>query len=186
MVFLTHIFRIYLLITSILSLVSLPIAGDSFYSIAQKKGYKHPWICFLPFVCFYPFFTFFNGEFKLFGFIKVKNRKAVAIYYISSSVALAFLCLLGKILLFTASGPITLYANIHFISLILFVIQFIVFRTKAYYDFFIVCQMRDTSFSLALLSVFFPLVFPITVVYLNKNGRLDLLEKTSPATNQIS
>ena len=87
---------------------------------------------------------------------------------------------------FTGSGPITLYANIHFISLIVFIVQFIIFRTRAYFDLFMVCEMEDVALPLALLSVLFPLVLPVIIHYLEKNGRLGLLNKTSPATNQIS
>ncbi len=187
MAYIIYILHLYLILTFILSLVSLPMAmaEKTFYNILKDK----PW-SYIPFLCFYPFFTIVNREFKLFGLIKIKSRKAVAIYYLISSFILALLCIWSKGMInataFTGSGPITLYANIHFISLILFIIQFITFRTKAHVDLFMVCEMADAALPLALLSVLFPLVLPVIIHYLEKNGRLGLLEKTSPATNQFS
>lgn len=187
MAYIIYILRLYLVLTFLLSLVSLPMAmaERTFYNILKSK----PW-SYIPFLCFYPFFTIVKREFKLFGLIKIKSRKVVAIYYLISSVILALLCIWGKGMInataFTGSGPITLYANIHFISLIVFIVQFIIFRTKAYFDLFMVCEMEDVSLPLALLSVLFPLVLPVIIHYLEKNGRLGLLNKTSPATNQIS
>lgn len=187
MSYVIYIFRVYFIITFILSLVSLPMLGELFYNVSIKKGYKLSWFSYLPGLCFYPLFIIVNRDFKLFGFIKIKNRKAVAIYYLISSAVLIFLCRLGKLLLLTidyaTGGPITLYANLHFVSLTLFIVQFIIFRIKAYYDLFMACQMKDSALSFALLSVFFPLVFPITVNKLKKEGRLVLLEEPTPATN---
>lgn len=185
MIYIAYIFRVYFIITFILSFLSLSMVGEIFYSIVKKKEYKRPWICYIPGLNFYPFFIVAHREFKLFGLIKIKKRKNAVLYYFISNASLAFLCILGRILLFTKNSPLCLYANIHFISLILFIVQFIYFRIRAYYDFFIVCQMADTALYLAVLSVFFPPVFLITVYELKKNGRLVLLEEPSPA-NKIS
>lgn len=46
----SHLYISHLFINNIHFIPRFPSnSRDAFYSITQKKGYKHPWICFLPF-----------------------------------------------------------------------------------------------------------------------------------------
>lgn len=182
MIYIFYIFRVYVFFTILFTLISLPLAGSVFYRASKKKGHKHIWMYFVPGLCFYPLFILTEREFKLFGFIKIDNRKKIALYYIISNNVLLLLCLISKCLLFTEAGPLALYANIHFISLILFILQFTAFRIKAYYDLFLTCKLDRGTLALAILSVIFPFVLVLLAYHLEKTAGW-FFKKNQPAND---
>lgn len=177
-------FYMFVLLTIEITLVCIPIHGFALYFMCKRKGQKHNWMNFIPGLCLYPMILLCDREFRLFGFIKLKNRKKAALYYIISNLTLLLFCIISKMVLSSYNNLYpALWANIHFISLILYLIQLIAFRLRAFYDLFMTYDMQESATSLAALSIIYPIIFVMLAFKMERNYS-EKLKKSSISPEQ--